>query len=66
MAQSGSRPFDALAWRMAEMAARDPLVVGDTLDLAFTLDENTHPDFGGLQLIVDDFSRAAASGSSRS
>jgi single-stranded-DNA-specific exonuclease len=65
VAQGASRPIDALAWRMAEMVARDPLVVGDTLDLAFTLDENTHPDFGGLQLIVEDFSRAAATGGSQ-
>lgn len=64
VAQNGGRPIDALAWRMAEIVARDPLVVGDSLDLAFTLDENTHPDFGGLQLCVEDVARAVAVGSS--
>jgi len=32
--------------------------LGDLLDLAFTLDYNDHPDFGGLQLTLLDFSRS--------
>ena len=35
------------------------LLLGDVLDLAFTVDYNTHPDFGGVQLTLVDFARAA-------
>lgn len=54
--QKTSRPFDAMGWRMA-MTHNASL--GDVIDLAFTLDENTHPEFGGLQLIMCDFEPAA-------
>lgn len=46
------KPFDALVWRKAEEIQKEGFVPGDALDLAFTLEENTHPDFGGLQLHV--------------
>ncbi len=59
-----SRSVDALAWRMAERLSEAPLTAGDRLDLAFRIERNNHPDFGGgLQLIVQDFalsSRAVA------
>jgi hypothetical protein len=42
---------------MAERAAQDPLLAGDVLDLAFTVDYNEHPDFGGVQLNLVDFAR---------
>jgi single-stranded-DNA-specific exonuclease len=57
-AAPNSRALDALGWRMAERLANDALVPGDRLDLAFILEENTHPDFGGLQLVLRDFARA--------
>ena len=44
---------------MAERAAQDPLLAGDVLDLAFTVDYNQHPDFGGVQLNLTDFARVA-------
>ena len=47
-----------MAWRMAERVAQESLLVGDTLDLAFTLDYNSHPDFGGVQLNLLDYARA--------
>jgi single-stranded-DNA-specific exonuclease len=50
---------DVLGWRMAERAAQDPLLAGDVLDLAFTMDYNEHPEFGGVQLNLVDFVRAA-------
>ena len=31
--------------------------MGDRLDLAFTVDYNSHPDFGGIQLTMTDFAR---------
>ena len=48
---------DVLGWRMAQRAARDPLLAGDVLDLAFSLDYNEHPDFGGVQLNLLDYAR---------
>ncbi|HUQ49249.1 MAG TPA: single-stranded-DNA-specific exonuclease RecJ [Terriglobales bacterium] len=56
-----TRPVDALAWRMAERFRIENLLAGDQLDLAFTLEENTHPDFGGLQMVIKDFVRVPAS-----
>jgi len=60
------KAHEVVAWRMAERSAQEALSLGDVLDLAFTLDYNDHPDFGGLQLTLVDFARsdtkAAASG----
>ena len=53
------RAREVLGWRMAERVTQESLVVGDTLDLAFTLDYNQHPDFGGVQLNLLDFTRSA-------
>ena len=53
------RAQDVLGWRMAERAAQNPLLAGDILDLAFTVDYNQHPDFGGVQLNLTDFARVA-------
>jgi single-stranded-DNA-specific exonuclease len=47
--------FDALGWRMAERVQQAQLLPGDVLDIAFTLDHNDHPDFGGLELSLRDF-----------
>jgi single-stranded-DNA-specific exonuclease len=49
------RAHDIVGWRMAERAAESPLLAGDVLDLAFTVDYNEHPDFGGVQLSLEDF-----------
>jgi single-stranded-DNA-specific exonuclease len=54
------RAREVLGWRMAERIAQDPLMAGDRLDLAFTLDYNSHPDFGGVQLNLLDYTRAEA------
>ncbi|MFB3815317.1 MAG: single-stranded-DNA-specific exonuclease RecJ [Terriglobales bacterium] len=53
------RVFDALGWRLAERVAQDGISERDSLDLAFTVVENCHPDFGGLELSVCDFARSA-------
>lgn len=51
------RGIDAMAWRMAERISETPVASGDRLDVAFTVDRNTHPDFGGaLQLKLCDYS----------
>ena len=52
--------FDAMAWRMAERIASEKILVNDSVDLAFVLDENTHPEFGGIELRVCDFQRSLA------
>jgi single-stranded-DNA-specific exonuclease len=47
--------YNAVGWRMAERIQQAELIPGDTLDIAFTLDYNDHPDFGGLELSLRDF-----------
>jgi single-stranded-DNA-specific exonuclease len=49
--------YDALGWRMAERIQQAELLPGDALDIAFTLDHNDHPEFGGLELSLRDFKR---------
>jgi len=49
-----SLQFDALAWHMAEPVQKAQLLPGDTLDIAFTIDQNEHPEFGGLELSLRD------------
>jgi single-stranded-DNA-specific exonuclease len=46
--------FDALAWNMAERLQQSPLLAGDTVDIAFTIGHNDHPDYGGLELSLRD------------
>ena len=46
---------EALGWRMAERIQQAELLPGDALDIAFTLDHNDHPEFGGLELSLRDF-----------
>jgi single-stranded-DNA-specific exonuclease len=47
--------YKALGWRMAERVQQAQLIPGDVIDIAFTLDHNDHPDFGGLELSLRDF-----------
>ncbi len=47
--------FDALGWRMAERCQKAGLIVGDALDIAYTIDYNDHPEYGGLELALRDF-----------
>jgi single-stranded-DNA-specific exonuclease len=54
------RSFEALAWRQSARLASEPLDTGDLIDVAFTLDHNDHPEFGGLQLILSDWAKLAA------
>jgi len=48
-------PYTALGWRMADRIQQAQLLPGDALDVAFTLDHNDHPDYGGLELTLRDF-----------
>jgi single-stranded-DNA-specific exonuclease len=47
--------FDSLAWHMADRLEQEKLLVGDTVDIAFTIGHNHHPEFGGLELTICDF-----------
>ena len=50
--------YEAVGWRMAERVALEPLHPGDKLDLAYTVAMNFHPDFGGLELTLEDFKKS--------
>ena len=47
--------FDALGWNMAERVSQNPLLAGDAVDIAFTIGNNDHPEYGGLELTLRDF-----------
>ena len=47
--------FDALGWHMAERLQQTPLLAGDSIDVAFTVGHNDHPEYGGLELALRDF-----------
>jgi hypothetical protein len=47
--------FDALGWHMAERLQQTPLLAGDSIDVAFTIGHNDHPEYGGLELSLRDF-----------
>jgi hypothetical protein len=47
--------FDALGWHMAERLQQTPLLAGDSIDIAFSVGNNDHPDYGGLELSLRDF-----------
>lgn len=52
--------FNALGWHMAERFEQARVIPGDAFDIAFTLDHNDHPDFGGLELSLKDFQAKTA------
>ena len=49
--------YDAMAWRMGERVQQEQLLPGDLLDVAFTIGHNDHPEYGGLELTLCDFTR---------
>ncbi|MFZ0771875.1 MAG: single-stranded-DNA-specific exonuclease RecJ [Candidatus Sulfotelmatobacter sp.] len=52
--------IDALGWNMAERLQQSSLLAGDSIDIAFTIGRNDHPDFGGLELSLRDFRTTVA------
>jgi single-stranded-DNA-specific exonuclease len=50
--------YEAVGWRMAERAQAAALLPGDNLDVAYKIGLNFHPDFGGLELTLEDFRRS--------
>jgi single-stranded-DNA-specific exonuclease len=57
--QKNSFNYEAMGWRMAERVKADPLAPGDKLDIAYTLTMNEHPEYGGLELTLQDFKKSA-------
>ncbi len=58
--------FDALGWHMAERLQQTPLLACDSVDVAFTVGHNDHPEYGGLELTLRDFrALATTDGSAR-
>jgi single-stranded-DNA-specific exonuclease len=52
---NGRRPaLDALGWHFAEKVQQAQLLPGDSLDIAFTVEHNDHPEYGGLELSLRD------------
>ena len=54
-----SLTHNAVGWRLAERVAQEKLLPGDQFEVAFTLDRNDHPEFGGIELSLRDFKSAA-------
>jgi single-stranded-DNA-specific exonuclease len=53
--------YEAVGWRMAQRLQLESFLPGDALDMAYTIGMNHHPDFGGLQLTLEDFRRTMPS-----
>jgi len=53
--QLRAEPIRAMGWGMAEKARRLHLQEGTMLDVAYRICENTHPEFGGLELVLKGF-----------
>jgi single-stranded-DNA-specific exonuclease len=51
--------FDALGWNMADRLQQSPLLAGDSIDVAFCIGHNDHPEYGGLELTLKDFKTPA-------
>jgi single-stranded-DNA-specific exonuclease len=46
--------FDALGWHMADRLQQSALLAGDSVDLAFTIGQNDHSEYGGIELSLRD------------
>jgi single-stranded-DNA-specific exonuclease len=50
--------YEAVGWRMAARAQTEALRPGDQLDLAYKIGLNVHPEYGGLELTLEDFRKS--------
>jgi single-stranded-DNA-specific exonuclease len=50
--------FKAMGWGIKESCDQLRLLAGDRLDIAYSLGMNDHPEFGGLELSLQDVKRA--------
>jgi len=49
--------FKAMGWGLKESCDQLQLLAGDSLDIAYTIGMNDHPEFGGLELTLRDVVR---------
>lgn len=56
----GHIAFKAMGWRLKESCDRLQLLAGDSLDIAYSLGMNDHPEFGGLELTLRDVVRSGS------
>jgi len=56
--------FDALGWHMAERMQKAPLLAGDSIDIAFSIGHNDHPEYGGIELSLRDIGAAITTNNS--
>jgi len=61
-----ARGIDAVGWRMAERVQQAAILAGDTVDVAFTIERNTHPEYGGLELRIEDVVSTAVAAANQS
>lgn len=52
--------YEAVGWRMADRAQAEVLQAGDNLDVAYKIGLNFHPEFGGLELTLEDFRKSVS------
>ncbi|HKU22678.1 MAG TPA: single-stranded-DNA-specific exonuclease RecJ [Terriglobales bacterium] len=50
----------AVGWGMAERFRQEQVLAGDLIDVAYTLEHNDHPEFGGLELRLCDVARVGS------
>src|SRR6476646_4618466 len=50
--------YEAVGWRMADRAQAECLQTGDSLDVAYKIGLNFHPEFGGLELTLEDYRKS--------
>ena len=53
-----SLTYKAMGWRLAEKVQQEKLLAGDVIDIAFSIDHNEHPEFGGIELSLRDIRRS--------
>jgi single-stranded-DNA-specific exonuclease len=56
-----SLSYKAMGWRLAERVQQENLLPGDSMEVAFTIENNDHPEFGGIELSLRDFRRTETS-----
>jgi single-stranded-DNA-specific exonuclease len=54
-----ARAIEALGWGLADRVQQIGILAGDIVDVAFTLECNTHPEYGGLEMRIEDVVKAA-------
>jgi single-stranded-DNA-specific exonuclease len=50
--------FNAMGWGLRESCDQLQLLAGDRIDIAYSLGMNDHPEFGGLELTLQDVTRS--------